>query len=186
VKYSTSKHDKPKMLLHVCCANCAGHPLELLSNDYDMTMFFYNPNIHPKEEYQRRLQDVEKLSKISGIPLIIGPYDSKKWLKQVEGSEDEPEGGKRCSTCFDIRLKKTADMARDKKMDIFATTLSISPHKNIDEINRIGSDMSEKSGIHYYTSDLKKKDGFKKANEISRSYGFYRQKYCGCVYSNKV
>jgi predicted adenine nucleotide alpha hydrolase (AANH) superfamily ATPase len=186
VKYSTSKHDKPKMLLHVCCANCAGYPLELLGKDSDITMFFYNPNIHPIEEYDKRLHDVRKLSEISGIPLIEGPYDSDNWLKQVEGLEDEPEGGKRCSICFDIRMEKTAGMARDKKMDIFATILSISPHKNVAVINRIGKVISEKSGINYYTADLKKKDGFKKANEISRSYGFYRQKYCGCVYSKKV
>jgi predicted adenine nucleotide alpha hydrolase (AANH) superfamily ATPase len=171
------------MMLHVCCATCAGYPLELLGKDYDITMFFYNPNIHPKEEYKRRLNDVEKLSIISGIPFLTGPYDAERWLKLVEGLEDEPEGGKRCSACFNIRMGKTADMAGKKKMDIFATTLSISPHKNVDIINRTGKAISEKSGIKYYTADLKKKDGFKKANEISRSHDFYRQKYCGCIYS---
>jgi len=198
VKYSTSKPGNqpgnragivkkvPKMLMHVCCATCAGYPIQLLSEDYNITMFFFNPNIQPLEEYQRRLNNVERLSEISGIPLIAGPYDPEIWLKQVEGLEDEPEGGKRCNICFDVRLGKTADMARDKKMDIFSTTLSISPHKNVNVINGIGKALSVNAGIKYYTADLKKKDGFKKANEISRSYGFYRQKYCGCVYSKKV
>ena len=108
------------MLLHVCCATCAGYPLELLGKDYDITMFFYNPNIQPLEEYRRRLQDIKRLSEISEIPLITGLYDPERWQKQVKGLEDEPEGGKRCTNCFDIRMEKTADIARDKINEVLS------------------------------------------------------------------
>jgi predicted adenine nucleotide alpha hydrolase (AANH) superfamily ATPase len=180
VKYSTLK---PKMLLHVCCANCAVYPLKLLDDSFAVTMLFYNPNIFPREEYLKRLDDVKKLSGISGIPLITAAYDPDKWSIAVKGFENEPEGGKRCRKCFDIRLEKTAASALNNKMDIFATTLSISPHKDSSIINETAVSISGKLGIRYYISDLKKKDGFKKANELSRSYGFYRQDYCGCKYS---
>ncbi len=173
------------MLLHVCCANCAAYPVRLLGANFDITMFFYNPNIHPREEYLTRLKDVERLSKISNIPLIAGTYDPERWFKLTEDLEGEPEGGKRCLQCFRMRLEETAGLAVKKAMDIFAATLSVSPHKNAGVINEAGLSISGKYGIDYYASDLKKKDGFKKTNELSRSYGFYHQDYCGCIYSMK-
>ncbi len=174
------------MLLHVCCATCAAYPVGLLGEVFDITMFFYNPNIHPGGEYRRRLKDVERLSKISNIPLITGTYEPERWFMLTEGLEDEPEGGKRCAICFHLRLEETARLAAKKGMDIFAATLSISPHKNAGTINEAGLSISRKYGIDYYLSDLKKKNGFKKTNELSRSYGFYRQDYCGCIYSMKT
>jgi len=173
------------MLLHVCCANCAAYPVRLLGDHFDITMFFYNPNIYPEREYLRRLKDVERLSKISNIPLITGAYDPERWFNLTEGLQGEPEGGKRCLRCFRMRLEETAGLAAKKGMDIFAATLSVSPHKNAGAINEAGLSISEKYGIDYYLSDLKKKDGFKKANKLSRLYGFYRQDYCGCIYSMK-
>jgi len=171
------------MLLHVCCASCAAYPIKLLEPDFDITMFFYNPNIHPRKEYIKRLESVKKLSDISGIVFIESDYDIVLWSSRVKGTENEPEGGKRCRFCFDMRLKKTASTAKEKHMDIFATTMSISPHKNSKVINVAASTISEAMGVQYYTSDLKKKDGFKKTNELSRTYGLYHQDYCGCNYS---
>jgi len=171
------------MLLHACCANCAAYPLTLLSDDFDITLFYYNPNIYPEEEYLRRLKDIKKLSEISGIPLIIGKYESVKWFKAARHLAGEPEGGKRCRICFDMRLKETAVTAKDRCFDIFATTLSISPHKDSKTINELGLSISDKIGIDFYCANLKKKDGFKKTMKISRKYGFYHQNYCGCIYS---
>ena len=161
------------MLLHVCCANCAGYPLQLLGDRFDITMLFYNPNIYPRKEYLKRLSDVKQLSRISGIPLITGKYDPERWSQSIKGFEKEPEGGKRCGICFEMRLEDTAALAGKLDMDIFATTLSISPHKNAEAINKAGKSIAKRTGIKYYTADLKKKDGFKITNEISRSYGFY-------------
>jgi len=171
------------MLLHVCCANCAAYPLELFKDLFDITMLFFNPNIHPLEEYLKRLDDVKRLSGISSIPLIIGTYEPEKWHLSVKGLEDEPEGGKRCQRCFYMRLENTAALTKDNGMDIFATTLSISPHKDTSTINTAALSISGDLGIKYHPANLKKKDGFRKANELSRSYGFYRQDYCGCQYS---
>jgi len=146
-------------------------------------MFFYNPNIYPYEEYEKRLGDARKLSTIYGTDLITGIYDSWEWEKYIKGLEDEPEGGARCAKCFEMRLKAAALMAKEKEMDIFATTLSISPHKDSEVINRTGQAISEKTGIEFLARDLKKKDGFKKAVQLSCQYNFYRQNYCGCKYS---
>lgn len=171
------------MLLHTCCANCAAYPLTLLGIDFDITLFYYNPNIYPEEEYLLRLKDIRKLSEISGVPLIIGKYESVKWFETARHLASEPEGGKRCRICFDMRLEKTADTAKDRCLDIFSTTLSISPHKSSKTINELGRAVSNRSGIDFYDGDLKKKDGFKKTMDISRDYGFYHQNYCGCLYS---
>lgn len=171
------------MLLHACCANCAAYPLSLLGDDFDITLFYYNPNIYPEGEYLRRLKDIRKLSKISGIPLIIGKYEDMKWSRAARHLACEPEGGKRCRICFDMRLKKTAAIAKEVGLDIFSTTLSISPHKNSKIINELGTGISDRAGIDFYIADLKKKDGFKKTMKISHKYGFYHQNYCGCIYS---
>jgi predicted adenine nucleotide alpha hydrolase (AANH) superfamily ATPase len=179
-KYSTLK---PGMLLHVCCANCAAYPVLLLENDFDITFFYYNPNIYPEEEYYKRLKDVQKLAGLSDIPLLVGQYEDKKWFEKTKHLAGEPEGGKRCRLCFYLRLKETARTALKGGFNIFATTLSVSPHKNSRAINEVGTLISKKSGIDFYVSDLKKKDGFKKTTELSYKYNFYRQNYCGCIYS---
>jgi len=171
------------MLLHVCCANCAAHPLEILKRDFDITMFFYNPNIYPRKEYLKRLASVRKLSLISGVPLMTGRYQNRAWARAVRGYEDEPEGGKRCRLCFAMRLEKTAYLARKYNMDFFAATLSVSPHKDSYTISQTARNISRTLGIDFFDSDFKKKDGFKKTMELSRSYGLYLQDYCGCIYS---
>ena len=179
-KYSTLK---PRILLHSCCATCTAYPISLLKERFDISLFYYNPNIFPEEEYNRRLSDVSKLACITGTSLIIGEYDTAGWYNAAGHLPDEPEGGKRCLLCFNLRLGKTAETAKEKDFDIFGTTLSISPHKNSRIINKEGSLLAARIGIDYYEADFKKKDGFKKAIDLSRKHSFYRQNYCGCEYS---
>jgi predicted adenine nucleotide alpha hydrolase (AANH) superfamily ATPase len=176
---------KLKMLMHVCCANCAIHPLNILKDKFDITMYFYNPNIHPEEEYQKRLSNAEKVSRITKIPLITGNYihDLKKWFKLTEKLKDLPEGQERCNKCFKIRLEKTALFAKKNGFDIFTTTLTISPHKNQQTINAIGNEISQKFDISFFIADFKKQDGFKKTMQLAKELKIYRQNYCGCLYS---
>ncbi len=181
-KYSTLK---PRILLHVCCGICAFYPYFLLKKDFDVTFFCYNPNIHPKKEYIKRLESVEIISRKYSIPLITGKYEAKKWLKLTADLKDEPEGGSRCSLCFRIRLDRTAQMAERWGFDLFGTTLTISPHKDHRVINSIGLELASARGISFYQADLKKKDGFKKTMELSKKLNLYRQNYCGCMYSKK-
>ena len=148
-----------------------------------MFLYFYNPNIYPKSEYARRLEDVKKFSENCGAALIIGDYSHECWDNYVSGLECEAEGHKRCEKCFMFRLQKTAYEAKLNSFDYFASTMSISPHKNYKLINEIGKRLEKSHGIFYLESDFKKKDGFKKSNEISKKFDFYRQNYCGCKYS---
>jgi len=180
VKYSTSK---PRMLLHSCCTTCTAYPISLLKERFDITLFYYNPNIFPEEEYNRRLADIRALADTSGTSLIEGKYDTAGWDNAAGHFPDEPEGGMRCPVCFNFRLEKTAETAREKGFDIFGTTLSISPHKNSKAINKAGDLLAAKTGIDFYRADFKKKDGFKKAIDLSKKFSFYRQNYCGCKYS---
>lgn len=181
-KYSTLK---PGILLHVCCGTCASYPYFLLKKDFDVAFFYYNPNTHPKKEYTKRLESVKIISKKYSIPLIIGRYEVKKWLKLTKNFKDEPEGGSRCSLCFRMRLDRTASMAKKLDFDLFGTTLTISPHKDHKVINSIGFELASAKGIGFYQADLKKKDGFKKTMELSKKLNLYRQNYCGCIYSKK-
>jgi predicted adenine nucleotide alpha hydrolase (AANH) superfamily ATPase len=171
------------MLLHSCCATCASYPVSLLGDSFNITLFYYNPNIYPEEEYCRRLEDIKKLANSTGIPLMTGEYDRAEWLSITKHLSGEPEGGKRCPLCFDLRLKKTALAANEEDFDIFGTTLTISPHKDSSAINDTGKHLAIETGIDFYISDLKKKDGFKKTVDLSRKHSFYRQNYCGCEYS---
>ena len=181
---ANNKHNlKPKFLLHVCCATCALHPYFLLSKDFAVTFYFYNPNIHPKEEYMRRLKDVRMISKKYHIPLIIDKYEIKKWFKLTKNLEKEPEGGMRCSVCFKIRLGKTAATAKKLNIDLFGTTLTISPHKNYITINSIGKTLASDKELTFYESNFKKKNGFKKTVQLSNKLHIYHQNYCGCIYS---
>ncbi|MBM3713882.1 MAG: epoxyqueuosine reductase QueH [Actinobacteria bacterium] len=178
---------KKKLLLHVCCANCVLHPINILIEKFDITMFYYNPNIHPGEEYLKRFADVEKVSELKKIPLITGDYknDLEKWFEITENLKDEPEGGRRCVECFRIRLEKTASYAVKNGFDIFTTTLSISPHKNQNIINELGIKICKETGISFFCADFKKQDGFKKTIQLSKELNIYRQNYCGCIYSIK-
>lgn len=172
-----------KLLLHTCCGPCSTHVIETLKNDYEVTLFYYNPNIYPKEEYLLRLEAVRKIAKITSVPIVIDDYNPEIWKKTIYGFENEPEGGKRCDLCMGLRLECTAEYAKKHNYDIFATTLSISPHKSTQKINEIGLKKQTKYDIPFLAEDFKKDSGFQKSIHISKQYGLYRQSYCGCIYS---
>jgi len=176
---------KPTLLLHACCGVCSSSVLEKLNNYFNTTILYYNPNIYPEEEYQKRLQTqkeiIEKMELKVEI-LEIG-YDSKEFEKIAMGLENEKEGGSRCSKCFYLRLEKTAQLAKKNNFEYFTTTLSVSPHKDSQILNKIGKILEEKYQIKYLYSDFKKKEGYKRSNELAKEYNLYRQNYCGCKYS---
>ena len=177
------KEKKEKLLLHACCAPCATHVIDLLSQSYKLTVLFYNPNIQPEDEYAKRLGDMIKLCDIKKTELLVPGYDPEVWIESTKGLEAVPEGHERCSVCFDVRFKKVAETAAASGCPIFASTLTVSPHKNPKVINSIGINAADKFGIEFLQEDFKKKDGFKRSCELSEKYGLYRQKYCGCLYS---
>lgn len=182
---------RPKLLVHSCCAPCSSYVLEYLNDYFDITVLYYNPNISPKEEYEKRkaeqirfiherFSDDNTNNKVSFMDC---DYESEKYTKIAKSLEKEPEGGMRCVECFRLRLDKTAELAKLYGFDFFVTTLSISPLKNAQLLNRIGSEISEKYGVSYLPSDFKKREGYKRSIELSKKYGLYRQNFCGCVYS---
>jgi predicted adenine nucleotide alpha hydrolase (AANH) superfamily ATPase len=150
-----------------------------------VTLLFYNPNIHPNEEYNKRLNEAIKFSKIVEMPLVELKEDEKLWFEKVKKHEHEKEGGDRCSICFKHRLDKTAEIAKTKGFDLFTTTLTVSPYKNSKRINLIGKDLQEKFSVDFLESDFKKGDGYNKSIELSKEHDLYRQHYCGCVYSKR-
>ncbi|MBR3362771.1 MAG: epoxyqueuosine reductase QueH [Bacilli bacterium] len=176
---------KPTLLLHACCGICSLSVLERLKDYFDITVLYYNPNIYPKEEYDKRLDVLKEVIKKSGsnIKLMETIYNEDEFNDIAFGLEDEEEGGKRCSKCYYLRLEKTANIAKEKGFDYFTTTLSVSPYKSSDKLNKIGKILEEKYLVNYLYSDFKKKDGFKRSNELSYKYNLYRQDYCGCKYS---
>jgi hypothetical protein len=174
-----------KLLLHVCCGPCSTHVIEILKQNYDLTLFFYNPNIEPLNEYSLRLEAAEKFAAELGIPIIVGDYDSIEWHSAVKGHEQDEEGGERCSICFRYRLEKTAQLAKEKGFKLFTTTLTVSLYKNANLINQIGRELEEKYNVLFLESDFKKDNGYMHSIELSRKHNLYRQKYCGCLYSKK-
>ncbi len=178
---------KPSLLLHVCCAPCSGYVLEYLCSFFDITLFCYNPNISPEKEYRYRVEEVKRL--ISEMPcakavkFVEGEYDTDSFLKIAKGYENEDEGSERCFSCYRLRLGRSARFAAENGFDYYTTTLSISPYKNAEKLNTIGSELGEKYGVKYLFSDFKKKNGYKRSIELSAEYGLYRQDYCGCVFS---
>jgi len=176
---------KPSLLLHVCCGPCAGHVVEFLSPSYRAVGFFYNPNIHPRDEFYRRLEAAWAVCRASGIPLWTSLYDPSGWFWAIRGRESDPEGGERCRLCFSLRLEATARMASGASFDLFATTLTTSPHKNAKVINEEGEHWARVHAVGYLCSDFKKRDGHRRSLEISKKLGLYRQRYCGCRFSNR-
>lgn len=174
---------KPSLLLHVCCAPCSTRVIDLLRGAFEVTAFFYNPNIFPPAEYLRRAQEADRLCQRLGVGFIAGDYDAHRWSQRMRGRERDHEGGAHCSVCFRIRLTKTSTVAEEGGFDYFATTLTISPHKDARAINRIGEKVVRGRKTKFYPADFKKGDGFKKSCQLSRRYGLYRQDYCGCVFS---
>lgn len=181
---------KPTLLLHACCAPCSSYVLEYLSKFFDITLFFFNPNISPESEYKFRLNELERL--IGEMPLppsvkvINGRYCPEDFYNMAKGLEDLPEGDSRCYGCYRLRLGETAKAAREGGFDYFTTTLSISPYKNAEWLNSIGKEEGEKYGVAYLFSDFKKKNGYKRSCELSEQYSLYRQDYCGCEFSKKA
>ncbi|MBR5539314.1 MAG: epoxyqueuosine reductase QueH [Clostridia bacterium] len=179
---------KPSLFLHACCAPCASYTLEYLVPFFDITLFFYNPNIAPESEYTFRANELERLIKehpsFGDVKLIIPEYDSTTFFEIAKGKESLKEGGERCFDCYRLRLEETAKEASGK-YDFFCTTLSISPHKNAEKLNLIGGELAKKHGVEYLFSDFKKKGGYQRSIALSREYGLYRQDYCGCIFSKK-
>ena len=172
-----------KLLLHVCCGPCSTHVIEILKQKYDLTLFFYNPNVEPLNEYSLRLETAEEFAKKLNLPIIIGDYDSIEWHNAVKGHEQDKEGGERCSICFKYRLERTAELAKNKGFDFFTTTLTVSPYKNAEIINQIGKQLEEKHNIKFLESDFKKENGYIHSIELSNKHNLYRQHYCGCLFS---
>lgn len=179
----------PKLLLHSCCGPCSSYVLEYLSNYFDITVFYYNPNIYPSDEYWYRVDEQKKIIELTKaknpIKMITGEYEVNKFYKMAEGKEDIPEGGLRCHQCYEMRLREAARVAKKGGFDYFTTTLSISPHKNSQVLNKIGERVGDEEGIKHLPSDFKKNNGYKRSCEITREYGMYRQDYCGCEFSKK-
>ena len=177
--------NRPSLLLHACCGICSLSVLERLKDFFDITVLYYNPNIYPKEEYDKRLSVLKEVIKKSDsdIKLLEVGYDEEDFTNAIIGLEDEKEGGKRCTKCFHLRLLKTALIAKENNFDYFTTTLSVSPYKDSERLNKIGKVLEEKYLIKYLYSDFKKKDGYKRSNELAYKYNLYRQDYCGCRFS---
>ena len=174
----------PKVLVHACCAVCLGYPYEMLSvNGYDISVLFYNPNIFPKEEYERRKREVIRFCADKETELKIIEDDAKVFYDLVKGYENEPERGMRCEQCFELRLDKAAWQAKQIGAEYFTTTLSVSPHKSFQQIKGVAERVGQKYGVKFLEIDFKKRGGFMKTNEIAAKYDFYRQKYCGCEFS---
>lgn len=177
----------PTLLLHSCCAPCSSYCIEYLSQFFKITVYYYNPNIFPDEEYQYRAKEQQRL--ISEMPTkhpvkyISSDYDSHNFFETVKGLENEPEGGKRCQKCFELRLRKTAIKASELDFDYFTTTLTISPLKNAQLINEIGMHIADEFNVVWLPSDFKKNEGYKRSIQLSKDYNLYRQNYCGCVFS---
>ena len=175
------------LLMHACCAPCSSACLERIGNYFDISIFYYNPNITDKDEYNKRVEEIKKF--ISSfktkypIKLIEGRYDPKEFFDIAKGLENEPERGKRCYKCYRLRLEESAKVASDLNFDYFCTTLTLSPYKKADWLNEIGSELDQKYKSTYLYSDFKKKNGYKRSIELSHEYNLYRQDYCGCVYS---
>ena len=189
IKNNKREQIMPSLLLHACCAPCSSACLEYLNEIFNITIFYYNPNISPKEEFEKRLNEEKRL--VSEMPLsgeikvIDGEYNYDEFLETVKGLEGVPEGGERCFRCYRLRLEKTAALAKEKGFDYFCTTLSISPLKNSQKINEIGEAMAKDYGVKWLPSDFKKKNGYKRSIELSKQYDLYRQNFCGCVFSKK-
>lgn len=180
----------PTLLLHSCCAPCSSYVLEYLSDYFNITIFYYNPNIYPQEEFNKRVDEqirlIKELPVKNKVKFIRGKYDNDKYEELIRGLENEKEGGPRCFLCYRLRLEETAKIAKENKFDYFTTTLSISPYKNSNKLNEIGYSLQNIYNIKYLCADFKKNNGYKRSIELSKIYNLYRQNYCGCIYSKRV
>ena len=180
-----SFNNKPKLLLHACCAPCSSYVLELLHNYFEITIYYFNPNMNDNIEYEKRFRQFDILLKGMNLDIkVIKPiFDQKDFYAFASNYAEEPEGGTRCHLCYEYRLEETVKYAKENNFDYFATTLTVSPYKNASVINEIGFKLSEKYNFKYLPSDFKKNNGYKRSIELSHMFNLYRQKYCGCIYS---
>ena len=182
--------EKKKLLLHSCCAPCSSYVISYLSNYFDITILYYNPNIYPYKEYKKRKDEqiklINEIHTINKLDIIDCDYDNELYDELIKGMENEPERGKRCRVCYLMRMEKTALIAKNNDYDYFCTTLSVSPYKNADWINEFGKELEKKYNIKWLYSDFKKKDGYKESILLSKKYNLYRQNYCGCIYSKPL
>ena len=180
---------RPRLLLHACCGPCSSAVLEQLSQYFDITILYYNPNIWPAEEYHRREEELERFVAQAhplGVTVVEDCYDPQEFYDAARGLEDEPERGARCTACYRLRMRRAAQYAAEHGFDWFTTTLSISPHKDAARINQIGQELAAECGVPHLPSDFKKKNGYLRSLQLSAEYGLYRQDYCGCVFSAKA
>lgn len=179
--------ETPSLLLHSCCAPCSSYCLEYLAEYFKITVFYYNPNIYPADEYTHRVEEqkrlIRKLKVKNEISFLETRFNPEEFYNAVKGLEKEKEGGERCFVCYRLRLSETAEEAKKRGFDYFTTTLSISPLKNAEKLNEIAEDEGKKKGVKNLPSDFKKKNGYKRSIELSKEFGLYRQDYCGCIYS---
>ena len=179
----------PRLFLHSCCAPCSSYVLEYLSRYFEITVFYYNPNISPREEYEKRVEEMRRLIREMKFDHPVsfreGDYRPEVFFEMAKGLEDLPEGQERCFRCYRLRLEETARLAKEYGFSWFTTTLSISPLKNASMLNQIGEELGEIYHISHLPSDFKKKNGYKRSTELSKEYGLYRQNYCGCVFSRR-
>ena len=176
---------RPTLLLHSCCGPCSSAVLERLNEHFQVTVLYYNPNIEPEEEYEKRLEEQERLLSLlpGGVKLLPCDWEHERFSAFAENMAREPEGGKRCLCCFALRLDYTAREAKKHGFEYFTTTLSVSPHKNAENLNRIGESTGQEHGVKYLTADFKKKNGYLRSLQLSKEFDLYRQDYCGCLYS---
>ncbi|MBE5776287.1 MAG: epoxyqueuosine reductase QueH [Clostridiales bacterium] len=182
-----SLQGKPRLLLHSCCGPCSSAVLERLTPHFEVTVYFFNPCIHPSGEYEKRLSEQRRLIREAHLPVKIleAPYEPESYFALVKGLESAPEGGDRCLVCFRQRLEATARAAKDNGFDYFTTTLTVSPHKNAENLNRIGAETAQAAGVPFLPCDFKKRSGYLRSLQLSAEYKLYRQDYCGCVYSRR-
>lgn len=174
---------KKTILMHSCCGPCSTACIERLKNYFDITVLYYNPNIEPIDEYNKRKETQKSVLEKLNIKYMDCDYDNETYRLLTKELKDEPEGGKRCTVCFSLRLKETAKRAKENGFDYFTTTLTVSPHKNSELINKLGIEIGEKLGVEFLVADFKKREGYKRSIELSKEFNLYRQNYCGCLYS---
>ena len=189
IKEIESSGKTPKLLLHSCCAPCSSHVISTLTPYFDITILYYNPNIEPQEEYLKRKNEeirfIKEYPKENKLDILDCDYDNDLFHEMSKGLEMIPEGGERCSKCYELRMRKTATVAKENGYDYFATTLTVSPLKNSQKLNEIGAKLESEINIPYLYSDFKKENGYKHSIELAKEYNLYRQDYCGCVYSKR-
>lgn len=179
---------KPSLLLHSCCGPCSSYVLSYLKDFFNVHLFFYNPNIQPLKEFNHRKEEQLRLlsyPEFCNVNFIESNYNPDEFFSAIKGYENEKEGNKRCEICYNLRLKRAANIAKSLNFDFFTTTLTVSPYKNAEKINYIGANLEKITGKKYLLSDFKKKDGHKKSIELSKKYNLYRQNYCGCIFSKR-